>query len=315
MHRDMTAARNPDNVARVSFMGPDYAVAAAAACAAFLVYMRTLAPTVTGEDSGELITAAYALGVPHPPGYPLWCLAAHVFTWLPWGSVAWRVNLSSAFFSAATVFFVALLIVHLTRNRFAALAGALALAFSKTFWAHAVVAEVYALNALLIALCTLLIWRWRGHRRDSRLYAFALVYGLGLANHNTMVLLGPVFAAYILWADGLDPARWRAYARAALLVLLGLCVYLYLPLASRANPPMDWGNPSRSGGSGTTRRASSSASCTRNTLAASGAISANWECARDSGRASSRRPSSSSASPGGGCCGAGSALTRCSPSP
>ncbi|HNR31284.1 MAG TPA: DUF2723 domain-containing protein, partial [Candidatus Hydrogenedentes bacterium] len=119
----------------------------------------------------------------------------------------------------------------------------LALAFSKTFWAHAVVAEVYALNALLIALCTLLIWRWRGHRRDSRLYAFALVYGLGLANHNTMVLLGPVFAAYILWADGLDPARWRAYARAALLVLLGLCVYLYLPLASRANPPMDWGNP------------------------------------------------------------------------
>ena len=52
------------------------------------LYVYTLAPTVTLEDSGEFITAAYHLGVPHPPGYPLWCLIAHTFTWIPLGSVA-----------------------------------------------------------------------------------------------------------------------------------------------------------------------------------------------------------------------------------
>ncbi len=54
---------------------------------ALVVYVLTLGPTVTGEDSGELVTAAYELGVPHPPGYPAWVLSAHPFTWLPFGNV------------------------------------------------------------------------------------------------------------------------------------------------------------------------------------------------------------------------------------
>lgn len=221
----------------------DYAAALAAAFLAFLVYLKTLGPTVTGEDSGEFITAAYALGIPHPPGYPLWCLLAHVFTWLPCGAIAWRVNLSSAFFAAATVFLAALLVMRLTRSRLSALAASLALAFSHEFWEQAVVAEVYALNALLIALCIHLLWHWRNTRRDCWLCVFGLVYGLSLANHNTMVLLGPVFMGYVLWADGFQPSRWRIYSSVLLFALAGLLVYLYLPLASMADPPMDWGNP------------------------------------------------------------------------
>ena len=66
------------------------------------LYVFTLAPTVTLEDSGEFITVAYHLGVPHFSGYPLWCLVAHAFTTLPWGSVAERVHLVSAVFGAAS---------------------------------------------------------------------------------------------------------------------------------------------------------------------------------------------------------------------
>ncbi len=226
-----------------AFRAVDYATALAAACLAFLVYLRTLGPTVTGEDSGEFITAAYALGIPHPPGYPLWCLLAHVFTWLPFGSIAWRVNLSSAFFASATVFLLALLALRLTRNRAAAFGASLALAFSQEFWEQAVVAEVYALNAFLIALCVLLLWEWRRTRGDRRLLVFGFVYGLSLANHNTMMLLGPVFAGFVLREDGFCIARLRVYAGAALFALLGLSVYAYMPLASLADPPMDWGNP------------------------------------------------------------------------
>ena len=68
----------------------------------FLLYLATLAPTVTFEDSGELITAAYGLGVAHPPGYPIFCIVGKAFSMLPVGSVAWRLNLMSAFFTAAS---------------------------------------------------------------------------------------------------------------------------------------------------------------------------------------------------------------------
>jgi len=73
----------------------------------FLLYLLTLAPTVTFEDSGELIAAAYNLGIPHEPGYPLWTMIAHLFTLLPLGTVAYRVNLLSAVLAALTAALVA----------------------------------------------------------------------------------------------------------------------------------------------------------------------------------------------------------------
>ena len=65
----------------------DLLVAGLVALAAETVYLLTLAPTVTAEDSGELITAAYTLGVAHPPGFPLWCLLGKLFQF-PVGSFA-----------------------------------------------------------------------------------------------------------------------------------------------------------------------------------------------------------------------------------
>jgi hypothetical protein len=61
-------------------------------------YILTLAPTVTFEDSGELITAAYRLGIAHEPGYPLFTMLGKVFSCFPYGNVAWRLNFMSAFF-------------------------------------------------------------------------------------------------------------------------------------------------------------------------------------------------------------------------
>ena len=147
----------------------DRAIAAAAAMAAWAVYCLTLAPTITGEDSGTFITAAKTLGVPHPPGYPLYCMIAHAFTWLPVGGVAWRVNLMSAFFGAATVYVLALLVIHFTRNRIAAFAAALLFAFSRQFWSQAVIAEVYTLTAFFVALCLLVLFQWERDRHDRHL--------------------------------------------------------------------------------------------------------------------------------------------------
>lgn len=83
----------------------------------FTVYLMTLAPTVYVGDSGELIAASYTLGIPHPPGYPLFTILGKIFiTLIPIGSIAYRVNLLSAFFASSTVmllyFFLNKLIKH-----------------------------------------------------------------------------------------------------------------------------------------------------------------------------------------------------------
>jgi 4-amino-4-deoxy-L-arabinose transferase-like glycosyltransferase len=221
----------------------EHATAAACALVALLVYLRTLPPTVTGEDSGELVVAAYTLGIPHPPGYPLWCLLAHAFTYLPFGTVAWRVTLASAVFAAATVFVTGLIVARLTGRRAAIVAAALGLAFSRELWEQASIAEVYSLNALFTSVCLLLLLRWYHERRDALLYVFAIVVGFGTGVHHTMLVLAVAFAAFVVAIDH-DARAWRrVYPRCVLLALLPLAVYAYLPIRSAADPPIDWGDP------------------------------------------------------------------------
>ena len=157
---------------------------------ALLVYSWTLAPTVTLTDSGELILAAYGLGVAHPPGFPLWVMLAHLASLVPVGSVAVRINFSSAVFAALACAMLTLVVSELLitasgvpaarrRNKAArqintessnagiflmfapALGAGFLMAFSRTLWAYATITEVYTLNALLILLVFFLVVRWR----------------------------------------------------------------------------------------------------------------------------------------------------------
>ncbi len=233
----------PAPSARIELVLRHYLTAALVAAIALTVYAIELPPTVTGEDSGELTTAAYTLGIPHPPGYPIWCLFTHPFTYIPHGSVAWRVALASAAFSSAAVFLVALLAMKLTRSAIGGATAGVALAFSREFWEQAVIAEVYGLNSLFLVLCVFLLYVWYETHRNSVLLVFAVVYGLSLCNHNTMLLLGPLFVLFVLSVDREPWRRWKLYAACTLLALSMLTVYAYLPIRSAANPPVDWGNP------------------------------------------------------------------------
>ena len=79
----------------------------------FLFYLFTISPTVVVGDSGELITVAYSLGIAHPPGYPLFCILGKIFTFLPIGTIAFRVNLMNAFFSSISVLFIYLILLKI----------------------------------------------------------------------------------------------------------------------------------------------------------------------------------------------------------
>jgi hypothetical protein len=179
------------NVRMISRSRAELLCAGAVLVVALLLYTFTLAPTVTLVDSGELILAAWGLGVAHPPGFPLWVMLAHLASLLPFGNVAARINFSSALFAALACAMLTLVVAellitassfatlkrtskaaHQSKKRedltgggfsmFAPVAGAgLLMAFSRTLWSYATITEVYALNALLILVVFFLMVGWR----------------------------------------------------------------------------------------------------------------------------------------------------------
>lgn len=212
---------------------------------ALVVYIITLAPIVTVEDSGEFIIGAYTLSVIHPPGYPLYCLLGKLFTLLPISSIAWRVNFMSAFFGALSVATLFLFVQQVTKHKQKILIGivtSLSLAFSATLWSQSVVAEVNTLNLFVLLLGLLLIAMWGKKKDNIWLYLFVFIYGLSLTNHHIMLGMAPIYALYILFLD------WRVIKKAKQMLLMivlfivPLSLYAYLPLRARANPIINWGS-------------------------------------------------------------------------
>jgi 4-amino-4-deoxy-L-arabinose transferase-like glycosyltransferase len=216
--------------------------ATATGVTAFAVYLHTLAPTVMWYDMGEFATAASVLGIAHNTGYPLFILLGKLFTWLPFGDAAYRVNLMSAVFGALTVALTFLIILRLTGSRIGGWVGALTIAFSSTLWSNATWAISYDLNAFLTLLIFLLLARWQDaeHRRD--LYAALFIFGLGFGNHRLIVVLAlPII--YLVWR-GSRQRSGHLSARDLMglggVFLLGFSINLYLPIRAMQNPPYMW---------------------------------------------------------------------------
>src|SRR6516162_8862715 len=196
MPRDIKSARET-SATTTSWSQTELLCAGAVFVVALAVYSWTLAPTVTPTDSGELILAAYGLGVAHPPGVPLWIMLTHIASLLPVGNVAVRINFSSAVFGALACGMLTLVVAEILitasffvaprrKNKAArqesnienpnarllivapAVGAGLLMAFSRTLWAYATITEVYALNALLILIVFFLVVRWRRRIIETR---------------------------------------------------------------------------------------------------------------------------------------------------
>jgi hypothetical protein len=215
-------------------------LAAAGLGAAFLtLYALTLCHTVYWYDSAELTTAAVTLGVTHPPGYPLYTLLGHVFTWLP-VEPATAVNLMSAVFAALAVAFVFLIGRQLGLARAAASLGAASLGAGELFWANAVVAEVYCPAVAVSALVLYLLLRALHEGRFRLALWAAFTAGLGLGLHMSVATLGLGFA-YLVWVNGKRLTRMLQAGGAA---LLGSLVFIYVPVRASQHPPLNICDPS-----------------------------------------------------------------------
>lgn len=232
----------------------------------FILFLLTLSPTVTFEDSGELITAAYNLGVPHQPGYPLFTILAKLFSFIPIGNIAFRVNMMSAFFSSlAAVLITYVLILIFSRNcRFTeqilikntffnyfvlllAAFGGLLFAFSFENWEQSLITEVYGLNSFFVAATILILVQWQQSeisQQKVRLFMLlALLLGLGSCNHSTFFMFFPISIVFIFICDKKFLFKFKNIALGLIMLVIGFAPLLYLPVASAADPIIDWGNP------------------------------------------------------------------------
>jgi hypothetical protein len=226
--------------------------------AALAFYVTTLSRTVFWWDSGELAANARVLGIAHRPGFPLYVLLARVFGMFPFGEYFYRINFLSALSAAATLGIAGFVWWQLIFRRLRPASyleglvplvlAMLAMGGTYTFWIQAVRTEVYAANILAIALLWACGWQVydggaTGRSDGSRwLWAAAFVAGLGMGlHHATFASVLPAF--FLFFAAAGRGRKWgmRTWGGAVALFVLGLTVYLYLPIRAQQDPPLNWG--------------------------------------------------------------------------
>ncbi len=217
------------------------ALASAAAFALPLaLYLLTAAPTLYNLDSAELTVAVATGGLMRATGYPLYLLLGRLWSLIPFGDMGYRMNLFSAFNGALTVWLAYAILRRLGAGRLAAVSAAGLLAVAPFFWSLSLVAEVYTLHTALMAGLILLLMEWDRRPGLLRLAAITAWIGLSLGHHLATTLLVPGAAIYIL---SKAPRRWLRPAPILAAVgglLLGMSIYLYLPLRLSANPAFNY---------------------------------------------------------------------------
>ncbi len=264
----------------ISWRRFEYSVGALISLFTFLFYYLTLCPTVNFIDSGELSAVACTLGIAHPTGYPLFSIVGWIFAHLPLGMrTIYQLNLMSAFFCAAGLFFFFRFIIFFLsefffkdRKRFIdknenlrsvqllqifipSAFATLILGFSETYWSQALSIEVYSLHVFFLSLILLLFTKAiqlviisqkydSGNKVVLRYwYCFAFVLGLSFTNHMTTILLTPAFIYLYFYVHGFTRRAWQLSLWLIIPFIIGFSVYLYLPLRGSQQPIFNWGNP------------------------------------------------------------------------
>ena len=238
---------------------PAYRSSLLVSLSVFILYAITLAPTTSWWDASEYIATGYGLGIPHPPGNPLFVTLARVWILLltPLGlPVAVSVNLFAAFTSSvATGFFF--LISHRVLSRvfeqpwmaiLGSVSGAIIGATAYTVWNQSNVNEkVYTVSVAVIAAVSWLALRWyddqKGLIGQRSLLAAGYLMVLGSTNHLMSVLPAPALVAFVLAVGPAVLVNRRFLLRAFLLCIIGISFNAFLPIRASQNPAINEGDP------------------------------------------------------------------------
>ena len=214
----------------------------------FCVYLYTMHPTVSPyRDSGDLIAAAFTLGIAHPPGYPLYAITGKLFvSEIRLANKGYVMNLMSAFFASAGLSLLALAVLELSGTFFACFA-VLFLAFSPAYWRLAQVSEMYSLNAFFAAAIIYFAAKeFHGKAAAEKTAGsgaacfLGFLCGFACANHPTIAFLFPG----LLWLVYRSaPLRPRDYLYCAVFFAAGISADLFIMVRASTHPALDWGKP------------------------------------------------------------------------
>ncbi|HEX9386496.1 MAG TPA: DUF2723 domain-containing protein, partial [Anaerolineales bacterium] len=206
----------------------DFLAAILIGIAALALYIRTLAPSLLWGDSAEFQTLSYTLGMTHPSGYMTQIMFGKLFTYIPVGNIAYRVNLMSAFFGALAVAETYLIVRLLGGWRVAGISASLLLTLTEGFWWRALLAESYAPAAGMLAGIWLLVLLWRNTGKWIYLFLAGMAGGLSVGIHSTVVMTSISVLVFIA-LTARKRVDWFAAAAGALLgVALTFSFFLYL---------------------------------------------------------------------------------------
>jgi hypothetical protein len=196
------------------------AAALAVTTLSFVLYRATMMPGVELGDSASFQVMVGSPVITPRDAYPLYFAIADVVHWLSGAAPARALNLTSVIEGALACGLVTLVAITLSGNLLAGIAGALMFAGSYTFWSQSIIAEVYALHILLVALTLWLLLRWADDPTTIRLTAFFAAFAVSFGNHLTMILLAPAYAIFLL---ACAPGGWRSMVAPRVVLLAALC--------------------------------------------------------------------------------------------
>jgi tetratricopeptide (TPR) repeat protein len=227
------------------------------------VYLSTTAPSVTFWDAGEFIATSYSLGIPHPPGTPLFVLLGRVWTLIvPYLSVAFEMNLLSALCGAISSAFLYLVVSRILRawigddNDMSAqivvhgggISAAISSSYLITVWENTTETEVYVLALLTISLFSWLTLRWHErlswNKRTNVIVLMSFIAGLSVGNHLMALLIGPSLILFILMTDWRSLINAKTLLAVVIFFFLGLTIHIYLPVRAALNPSINEADPS-----------------------------------------------------------------------
>jgi hypothetical protein len=216
----------------------DLLIGTAAGAIAFAAYVRTMYPGLVGVgDAAKFAFVGRVLGTPHAPGYPLYVLVSHFFSYVPWGSLAHRMNGFSALLAAVAVALAYGVARILGMERSIAAGTALALGFGRAFWSKAEYPKTYTLNAALVTLGLLLLVGWGHEGRRSLLFGAIACFAISVGNHLIIVALLPALLMYAVLTDARTALAPRTILISLALLALGFSQYLLILVRTWQNAP------------------------------------------------------------------------------
>jgi hypothetical protein len=226
----------------------DLIVGGAVGLIVFALYLRTIAPGVLVDDSGEFQTMTRLLGHTHPTGYEVYTLLGRVFSTVPIGDFATRVTAFSSFMGGVAAALIYIISRLLRSPRAIAIVPAFAFAVAPTVWSQGIIAEVYAPAAAFAATVIVALLLWQRSDDGRWLMVAGIAGGLSLGVHFSIGLYLPAIAAFVvLVVSGRDGRAFGADARrntwlpalggAAIGIAGAIAVFVLIDVA---NPPAQY---------------------------------------------------------------------------